>query len=129
MAARVGVVALLHESNTFLREPTTLELFRQATLTTGAAMRQAFERVMHRAFRERRPRDVDLLWYMWTGKRSPLFGKDRMATFETYFVADEEALFVGGAILVVLGVLMISGVWIAAMNALQGVVADVTPAL
>ena len=26
---------------------------------------------------------------MWAGPRSPLFGKDRMATFETYFVADK----------------------------------------
>ncbi len=29
-----------------------------------------------------------MLWYLWTGPLSPLFGKDRMATFETYFLAD-----------------------------------------
>ena len=33
--------------------------------------------------------ETDWLWYLWTGPRSPLFGKDRMATFETYFVEDK----------------------------------------
>jgi fructose-1,6-bisphosphatase-3 len=30
-----------------------------------------------------------MLYYLWTGPLSPCFGKDRMATFETYFVADK----------------------------------------
>ena len=34
---------------------------------------------------------ADWLWYLWTGMRSPLFGKDRMSTFENYFVEDKEA--------------------------------------
>jgi fructose-1,6-bisphosphatase-3 len=46
---------------------------------------------VRRAFRERRQADLDLLYYLWAGPRSPLFGKDRMATFETYFVADKAA--------------------------------------
>lgn len=33
----------------------------------------------------------DIMWYIWTGKGSPVFGKEKMATFEGYFVADEEA--------------------------------------
>ncbi|HLL73403.1 MAG TPA: fructose-bisphosphatase class III [Pyrinomonadaceae bacterium] len=35
--------------------------------------------------------EADWLWYLWTGMVSPLFGKDRMATFENYFVEDKEA--------------------------------------
>ncbi|HEY0083323.1 MAG TPA: fructose-bisphosphatase class III [Pyrinomonadaceae bacterium] len=35
--------------------------------------------------------ESDWLWYLWTGARSPLFGKDRMSTFENYFVEDKEA--------------------------------------
>ena len=31
----------------------------------------------------------DAMWYLWSGARSPLFGKDKMATFERYFVRDE----------------------------------------
>ena len=31
----------------------------------------------------------DILWYIWTGPNSPVFGKDKMATFERYFVEDK----------------------------------------
>ncbi len=31
----------------------------------------------------------DFLWYLWCGPKSPLFGKNKMATFERYFVADK----------------------------------------
>ena len=33
---------------------------------------------------------LDYVWYMWCGKDSPTFDKDKMATFERYFVADKE---------------------------------------
>jgi fructose-1,6-bisphosphatase-3 len=33
-------------------------------------------------------RDRDLLWYLWCGPRSPLFGKDRIATLEIDLIAD-----------------------------------------
>lgn len=32
----------------------------------------------------------DMMWYIWSGKGSPVFGKDKMATFERYFIADKE---------------------------------------
>ena len=32
---------------------------------------------------------MDALWYLWCGEQSPLFGKQKMATFERYFVADK----------------------------------------
>lgn len=32
----------------------------------------------------------DILWYIWTGPNSPVFGKDKMTTFERYFIADKE---------------------------------------
>ena len=60
----------------------------------GRALFDAFDSVVRRAFRkgaQGRDADADWLWYLWTGARSPLFGKDRMATFETYFVADKAA--------------------------------------
>ena len=31
----------------------------------------------------------DLLWYIWCGPQSPVFGKDKMATFEGYFIEEE----------------------------------------
>ncbi len=32
---------------------------------------------------------LDAMWYLWNGDQSPLFGKDKMTTFERYFVDDE----------------------------------------
>ncbi len=32
----------------------------------------------------------DILWYIWEGKGSPVFGKEKMATFERYFIAEKE---------------------------------------
>jgi fructose-1,6-bisphosphatase-3 len=34
--------------------------------------------------------DLDMLWYLWSGPCSPLFGKDRIATFERDFIADKK---------------------------------------
>jgi fructose-1,6-bisphosphatase III len=31
---------------------------------------------------------MDAMWYLWSGAQSPLFGKEKMATFERYFIAD-----------------------------------------
>ncbi len=33
----------------------------------------------------------DFMWYLWCGPKSPLYGKDNMATFENYFIADKTA--------------------------------------
>ncbi len=34
-------------------------------------------------------KNTDLMWYLWCGECSPLFGKNKMATFENYFVEDK----------------------------------------
>ena len=33
---------------------------------------------------------MDLMWYLWCGSKSPVFGKDKMTTFEHYFIADKK---------------------------------------
>ena len=60
---------------------------------SGRALFDALGSVVRRAFREGEAAggDADWLWYLWTGPRSPLFGKDRMAAFENYFIDDKEA--------------------------------------
>lgn len=35
-------------------------------------------------------RAQDYIWYIWAGKNSPVFGKDKMTTFERYFIEDKE---------------------------------------
>ncbi|MEZ6125587.1 MAG: M81 family metallopeptidase [Planctomycetaceae bacterium] len=44
---RIGLIALLHESNTFSHQPTTLESFRQNLLLTGEPIRQALADAHH----------------------------------------------------------------------------------
>lgn len=36
---------------------------------------------------------TDMLWYLWVGEYSSLFGKKEMTTFERYFIADKSAHF------------------------------------
>jgi fructose-1,6-bisphosphatase-3 len=58
---------------------------------SGRKLFQAIESAVHLAFREKDPRALDLLWYLWAGPLSPVFGKDKLATFENYFVSDKGA--------------------------------------
>jgi fructose-1,6-bisphosphatase-3 len=38
---------------------------------------------------ERKNYAKDYIWYLWCGKDSPLFDKDKMTTFERYFIKDK----------------------------------------
>lgn len=38
-----------------------------------------------------RGKGQDMLWYIWGGPGSPVFGKDKMTTFERYFIEDAAA--------------------------------------
>ncbi|MGQ0627947.1 MAG: fructose-bisphosphatase class III [Phycisphaerales bacterium] len=71
-----------------------LELEVEGRRQSGRALCDALGAIVRRAFRkgaEGLDGDADWLWYMWAGDRSPLFGKDKMTTFEGYFVEDEKA--------------------------------------
>ena len=39
---------------------------------------------------EKRENGKDFLWYLWCGKNSPIFCKDKMKTFERYYLNDKE---------------------------------------
>lgn len=34
---------------------------------------------------------LDIMWFLWISPDSPFFGKNKMATFESYFIKDKEA--------------------------------------
>ncbi len=34
--------------------------------------------------------DLDMMWYLWCGSNSPLFGKKTIKTFERYFIGDKD---------------------------------------
>ncbi|MCF0199635.1 MAG: fructose-1,6-bisphosphatase, partial [Bacteroidaceae bacterium] len=52
----------------------------------GMVMRSAFNSEIPKA--DRQPAK-DFFWYLWCGIDSPLFDKDRMTTFERYFLVDK----------------------------------------
>jgi len=56
---------------------------------SGRAMFEEIETVVRRAVVNSEQADLDFLWYLWSGPRSPLFGKDRIATLERDFIADK----------------------------------------
>jgi fructose-1,6-bisphosphatase-3 len=57
----------------------------------GRALFEALDDVIARMSQRREQADLDLLWYLWCGPRSPLFGKDRITTLENDLVAEPEA--------------------------------------
>ncbi len=56
---------------------------------SGSELFQAIEQVVLRAVDKQHQVDVDMLWYLWSGPLSPLFGKDRITTLERDFVTDK----------------------------------------
>lgn len=61
----------------------------------GKALYDVLERYVRAGFFSEDPverkRGQDLMWYLWQGEGSPLFAKNKMATFELYLVADKTA--------------------------------------
>ncbi len=56
---------------------------------SGKPMFDAIERVVAWAMEQRQQQHLDFLWYLWSGPRSPLFGKDRITTLERDFISDK----------------------------------------
>lgn len=58
----------------------------------GRDLLDVFERHVRHAYDHKELTDdlsTDLVWYLWTGKYSSLFGKRAMTTFERYFIEDK----------------------------------------
>ncbi|MFC4402571.1 fructose-1,6-bisphosphatase [Gracilibacillus xinjiangensis] len=58
----------------------------------GRALLDQFEKYLRYAFSHREETDdlaTDMVWYLWTGEYSSLFGKRAMTTFERYFIKDK----------------------------------------
>lgn len=56
---------------------------------SGKIMMDYLDQQVRLAYYTGDPDAVDLLWYLWCGAKSPLFGKDRMTTFERVFISDK----------------------------------------
>ncbi|SPF33642.1 fructose-bisphosphatase of class 3 [Candidatus Desulfosporosinus infrequens] len=60
----------------------------------GKALLDAFDEMVRKAYYAQDSQDkaqaLDVVWYLWCGASSPLFGKSKMATFERYFIDEKE---------------------------------------
>lgn len=59
----------------------------------GIELFKLFEGYVHEAFAYPEHHDdlaTDMMWYLWTGAKSSLFGKREMTTFERYFIKDKD---------------------------------------
>ncbi len=56
---------------------------------SGKALLDHLDKRVRQAYYSGDQSSVDLMWYLWCGAKSPLFGRDRMTTFERYFIADK----------------------------------------
>ncbi len=74
--------------------------FRKVTIEgeqySGKSLLDKIDRVTREAyFNKRNTREknyaIDFMWYLWCGADSPLFDKDKMATFERYFIDDKSS--------------------------------------
>lgn len=62
---------------------------------SGKALYDILEKYARRGYYskniEHRKLGQDLIWYIWCGPNSPVFGKDKIASFERYLIEDEAA--------------------------------------
>lgn len=60
----------------------------------GKMLYDVLESYVRKAFfavdSQEKEKGKDILWFIWTSPGSPLFGKNKMATFERYFLAEKE---------------------------------------
>ncbi|BFM19923.1 fructose-bisphosphatase class III [Gilvimarinus japonicus] len=60
----------------------------------GRALFEALELQLRKSYSRRETKSCqylsDIAWYLWCGPCSPLFGREKMTTFERYFVADRQ---------------------------------------
>ena len=60
----------------------------------GRSLYDVLDRYVRKGFfaldEQDRENGKDIMWYIWLSPDSPLFGKDKMATFERYFLAEKE---------------------------------------
>ena len=61
---------------------------------SGKGLYEVLESYVRKGFRSidkaEKERGKDILWYIWLSENSPLYGKDKMATFERQLLAEKE---------------------------------------
>lgn len=86
---------LYHAAIPFNQDGTFKEVEVEGEKYKGKELMQHIEQVIREAYfapkgSELRNNSLDYMWYLWCGQDSPLYNKDKMTTFERYFVDDKD---------------------------------------
>ena len=77
----------MHEDGTFMSAEFNGKEY------SGKELLDIFDEAVRQGFINRKNKNneryLDLIWYLWCGPVSPLFGKKKMTTFERYYIEDE----------------------------------------
>lgn len=73
----------LNEKGEFLEEEFDGKLYK------GKAYMDFCDKMVRRAYLTKNKDDLAFIWQLWCGNKSPVFGKDKMATFERIYIQDK----------------------------------------
>jgi fructose-1,6-bisphosphatase-3 len=82
---------LYHGCIPFNEDGSFLEMKFRAGVFKGKKLLDHINKIVKDAYYTSDEASVDFMWYLWCGKNSSLFGKSKMATFESYFIEQKEA--------------------------------------
>ena len=95
---QVGSMYLIYNGNLLFHgcipltdEGSFASLTLEGVRYSGRALLDRFEQYVRDSYRNLSVGDdytTDVMWYLWTGPFSSLFGKDEMKTFERYYIED-----------------------------------------
>ena len=80
----------MEEDGTFATIPVSTSSELRGRAAIDAADKLARQGFFAPLGQKKRQDGQDFLWYLWCGAKSPVFGKEKMATFERYLVADKK---------------------------------------
>ena len=80
----------MEEDGSFATIPVSPESELRGKAAIDAADKLARQGFFAPLGQKKRQDGQDFLWYLWCGAKSPLFGKEKMATFERYLIADKK---------------------------------------
>lgn len=85
---------LFHGGIPFNEDGSLKEIYIRGSVCKGKEYLDACEKAVREGYFNTPHSDIkrfcmDIIWYMWCGENSPLFGKKKMATFERYFITDK----------------------------------------
>ncbi len=86
---------LFHGCIPMNEDKTLMEIEIDGKLLHGKSLLDAIERIIRRGYyspwnSEEKKKGKDLMWFLWCGRNSPLFGRDKMCSFERLLIEDSK---------------------------------------